>query len=205
MLFLFWWGIAGYSWNFLLGFCALFGVLGFAVGALIKTPIRPTFDQRWRPKRKIEPLDTTAWRELAEKIGATFSERRLPVVEGAMDGVAFRLFFKRRGGARTVASAVLPFPVRKRLSAFPRRARFTTRADYLTGDEAFDAEWHVTCADRNAAGRLLSPRAREWISATEPTEFAAKNRLASAKMKSFVTDADRIYGLVRSVVEMARG
>ena len=122
-----------------------------------------------------------------------------------MDGIAFRLAFKRLGGARTVASAVLPFPVRKRFRAFPRLARFATRHDHLTGDEAFDARWHVICADRRAAERLLSPGAREWIDAAEPKVVGAKGRAAGARRKGFVTDADLLYGLVRTVVEMANG
>lgn len=203
VLFCFIWGLAGYRLSFLLGAAGVVGLFFLAVWALIQTPLRPTFDQRWHPKRRIEPLDTKGWTALAKELRARFTAKRLPRIEGAVDGVAFRLEFRRKGGARTLATAVLPEPAAARLEVFPRRATFSTPEDRETGDAAFDRAWHVTCSDRATAARLLPAEARLRISAAEPDEVWAEGGWAAAMRKSFTEDPTRLRALVHAVVAMA--
>jgi hypothetical protein len=179
-------------------------VLALCVWALAQAPIRPRFDQRWRPHRRIRPLDTKGWKGVAARLGARFSETPLPSVRGVLDGVPFRLSYHQRGGARTVAVARLPGAVACPLRAFPRRADYGTREDFFTGDEDFDREWHVLCAHPPTARRLLPRAARRWIVAAEPAEIRVKGRQAAVKVTAFQTDADRLEGLIRAVVGMAR-
>ncbi|MHC4469647.1 MAG: hypothetical protein ACYTDY_08290 [Planctomycetota bacterium] len=197
--------LSGDPWRFLAGLGIVAGVTALAVWALVMTPLRATFDQRWRPKRRIEPLLTKGWREVADRLGARYDATRLPRIDGAVCGVAFRLKFHREGGARTTASVVLPEPIGAELRAFPRRARFSTPDDLLTGDDGFDRSWHVICADRTAGRKLLGPRAREWIEAAEPEEVHAVGRTASARITGFVADPDVLQALVLAVAAMGTG
>jgi hypothetical protein len=63
-------GISGKPLQTIVGFAVLGGAFFLLVWALAQAPIRATFDQRWKPKRRIAPLDTSGWREIAAELGA---------------------------------------------------------------------------------------------------------------------------------------
>lgn len=197
-------GLSGNAPRFLLFLAAAIALVWFGVWALVKSPIRPTFDQRWRPKAKIEPLDLAPWREAAEALGVRLRVRRgRPRLRGGREGIAFVVAFERSGGARTVAGAVLPAPVRGEVRAFPRRAEFHTKDDRTTGDAEFDREWHVTGPDEETVRRRFGPEARMWILAAAPEEIRAKGRKVVLRTTGFVSDRRRLVDLARAAVAMA--
>jgi len=191
--------------TFLLYLSLAIGVTAFAVWALVQCPIRPTFDQRWRPRRKIAPLDTTAWTELAANLEARIVLKRLPRMKGGLHGIAFKLEFRRLGGARTIAGAVQSRRVRRKLVIYPRRARFHTRHDRETGDADFDRGWRVATADPSLVARFVHPAARRWIAAVLPERVVVRGRTVTAWCHAYVSDPDRLRGLLELVVSMAQG
>ncbi len=200
---LFFWSLAGYSLNFLLGLGVTVAVTALAVWALAKCPIRPQFDQRWHPPRRIEPLDTGGWRSLATELAGTFRGEPLPRISVNRSGIAVRLAFERDGGARTEARAVLPAAVEARMEVFPRRARFHTREDRPTGDAGFDAAFRVASPDPEAPARFLPPRVRRRIEAVVPERVLVEGRSATAWKKGFVRDPEILRGLVEIAGEIA--
>ncbi|MEN8151758.1 MAG: hypothetical protein ABFS86_18220 [Planctomycetota bacterium] len=197
-------GLSGRPLNFLIGFSIIVGVLGLAIWALSMTPIRAKFDQRWKPKRRIEALDTTGWATVAAEFGARLRPGRLPRIDGRVDGIPFRLAFFQRGGARTVAVAKAARSLPKPVRAFPRRAEFRTKHDVRIGDRDFDRAWHVQSADPDSAKRLLSPEARLWIDLAAPESIEAKRRNVVVRRKSFTDEVERLRALVRTALELAR-
>jgi hypothetical protein len=197
-------GLAGDSLGFLLMLAAVVLVGAIFVWALAQTDLRARFDQRWRPRRKIAPLDTGSWRRLAVGLDAKMHEGGLPRITGGILGVAFELRFVRLRGARTLARAVLPEPVTARVEVRPRRARFSTRHDRATGDADFDASFRVTSRDPSAPAGLLTPVAKAWIVAVEPEVVLAQRREVRAWCRGFVEEDDRLRGLVELVAATAR-
>jgi hypothetical protein len=200
---LFFAGLSGDPLKFVLFFLLLVAVTALAIWALIKAPIRATFDQRWRPHRKIAPLDTTGWAEVAESQGAKLIIKRRPRLSGSRDGIAFKMEFRRLGGARTIAGAVLPRRARRKLVIYPRRANFHTRLDRETGDHAFDRNWRVATADPRLVAALVHPVARQWIAAVSPERVVVRGRTVSAWCPAYLSDADRLRGLLELVLAMA--
>jgi len=196
-------GLSGHPVKFAIGASILVGVTWFAVWALAKAPIRATFDQRWRPKRRIEALETTAWRTVADEFGATLRPGRLPRIDGVIDGVRFRLAFFQRGSARTVAVARLATRARKRVRAFPRRAEFRTKRDVRTGDREFDRAWRIQCADEAAVRRLFTPEARLRVLFAGPESIEAKGRRVVVRRRSFTDDTDRLRALLMAAIALA--
>lgn len=197
-------GLSGNAPRFLLFLSVAIAVVWFGVWALAKTPIRPTFDQRWRPRWRIEPLDLAPWRVAAAELGVRLRVRGgRPRLRGGRDGVAFVVAYERTGGARTVAGAVLPKPVRGEIRAFPRRAEIHTKEDRSTGDPEFDREWRVTGPDEETVRRLFGPEARTRILAAAPEEIRAKGGKVVLRKTGYTTDARRLVELARAAVAMA--
>ena len=190
--------------TFLIFLGLLVVVTGFAIWALIQTPIRPTFDQRWRPRRKIAALDTSTWTDLAESLGARFGKKRLPRMKGELGGIPFKVEFRRLGGARTMAGAVQHGRARRKLVIYPRRANLHTRHDRETGDREFDQGFRVVTADPNLVARHITAEARHWIVAVQPERVVIRGRTVTAWCPAFVSDPDRLRGLLELVVAMAR-
>jgi hypothetical protein len=199
------WFFAGFTdepLKFLLGLAALVSVTMLAVWGLAQAPIRATFDQRWRPKRRIETLDTTAWKALAAELGAKYRPGRLPRIDGVLDGVPFRLAFFQRGSARTVAVARLTKRV-KRVRAFPRRAEFTTKQDVTTGDREFDRAYHVQSPHAASVKRLFTPEARLRVLLAAPESVEAKRKSVVVRQRSFTADPERLRALLRAATALA--
>ena len=191
--------------QFFLALTAIVAFFGLVVWALAMTPIRASFEQRWRPHRKIPPLETAPWKALADELGARYREGKLPRIDGGLSGVAFRLAFYRKRGARTVAVAVLPVAAGSALVAFPHLAEYRTKWDRDTGDPEFDRAWHVISKDAATAARTLGPAARRWIERAEPREVRAEGRFATISFTGFASDPGRIRAMVLAVVAMAGG
>lgn len=205
VLIIFFASLSGNPLKFLFQVGLLVGVTALAIWAVVASPIRPTFDQRWRPHRRIVPLDTEGWSDLAASLGAIVTTVGRPCMRGSHDGTAFKLEFRRIGGARTMAGAVLPGGVRRKLVIYPRRANFHTRLDRETGDAAFDRDWRVVTADLRLVRRFVHPAARRWIEAVEPERVVVRGSTVTAWCPAFVSDPDQLRGLIELVVAAAQG
>lgn len=188
---------------FIVHIALLIAVMVAAVWSLAQTPLRATFDQRWRPHRKIPALDTATWATVADDLGAELAIKRLPRITGKIRGVPFKMEFRRLGGARTIAGAVQKRRVARKLVVYPRRAEFKGRHDRLTGDAEFDRDFRVATADPRLVDRFLHPEARRWIAAIEPERVIIRGRTVTAWCPAYVTDPDRLRGLVELVAAMA--
>jgi len=188
--------------TFLLRFGIIVALTLFAAWALVKAPIRAKFEQRWRPHRKIAALDTASWSALADDLGACLTGKRRPRVKGQLRGVPFKLEFRQLGGARTIAGAVQSKRIARKLVVYPRRAEFRGRHDRTTGNKEFDRRFRVATADPRLVERYLHPAAQRWIAAVEPERVIVRGRTVTAWCPAFVTDPDRLRGLIELVAAM---
>jgi len=189
----------------LLGFLAVLGIFtALVIWAVVRSPIRARFDQRWKPRRKVAPLDLEAWKALSDEIGGPLTVKRgMPRIVAGHRDVAARLGFVRLGGARTVAAARLPFRAKGVLTVRPRRAVFTAKHERRTGDPEFDAEFRVESRAPSLLD-VLTPEARAWITAVEPDVVRVSGHKVTACRTAFVSEPDTIRGLLELTVSIAR-
>ena len=164
-------------------------------------PLRRRIRRRPPPRK----LDMVSWIHLATVFGAKCPSSEHPRITGRNEGIPFRLEYTTVSGARTIASARLPRPLRVPLEVRPYGAGDTTGGKPMTGDPEFDEMFHVLCVNRAVRNRVLTASVRQWILAVQPLAVRVRGKRISAEVKGFVSDPDILRGLVELVVSAVRG